>query len=350
MQVRRVHHHYHRIHTFTHSRIVVLTHTPAIGYTERATALFQAQAELTYHTPRTHARTRLPALLDALEAFWDAEWPRAGEAGARGWGVWEGEGRPECVPAGDPSSDQRREQEEGEGDASADADPLARWAAAEARADRTHVLPLRAPSLSSSDDPDPYATVLFGDIKPLLSAPYTTSRARRAFRLAWLSFAGAHVPGLVASLSPSPSSTDDRWALTHLTSPALLSLLLPSPLSPSARPRAESHAGALLGPESSAEGAGAGRVPVKEWGVGVVRPVEEAAGLRMWDVEDVRGVWGGEGMVRGVFDACRVREGEGENDDEVDEEWDLMRLSYEGAVSVRGYALLLTRKLLVLTS
>jgi len=59
----------------------------ACGYDERAVSLFIAAIELSCFAPPALV-ARGGSLVDDFEAFWEAEAPRIGEAGARGWGHW----------------------------------------------------------------------------------------------------------------------------------------------------------------------------------------------------------------------------------------------------------------------
>jgi len=72
-------------------------------------------------------------------------------------------------------------------------DPYCQWSFNEIQRNHSSLLP--AKSSDQVADIDPFATVLFSDVRPsLFEMRYLA--ARLAFRLAWLSFLGLHVPGL----------------------------------------------------------------------------------------------------------------------------------------------------------
>ena len=96
-------------------------------------------------------------VLDALELFWESEVPRTGEPNAIGWASWDANGRPEARPS--PFSKPLPPP-------SSHPDRYTRWALNEASGDRLHPLPSR--SFDNPDDDDPYATILFSDVRPLL--------------------------------------------------------------------------------------------------------------------------------------------------------------------------------------
>lgn len=210
------------------------------GYYERTTALFQAQAELTFEVPQSLYGLPLESQLESLEDFWESEVPRAGEPGAKGWGDWiscnrlNNSGSPlKVVPQMDVDSQSK--------------DSYVKWHHDESRADRT--------------------SLLLSDIKALL-LPLRTEGAKNAFRLIWLSVLGLHVPGLAETLSQG--SWDDRWSFTYLCSFSRLDSIFPA----TAGQRqliADSHAGTLIGRErdfSSAFG------PIKEWSRDALGPLE----------------------------------------------------------------------------
>ncbi|KAI6104062.1 NRDE-2, necessary for RNA interference-domain-containing protein, partial [Pisolithus croceorrhizus] len=130
------------------------------GFYERATALFQAQAELTFE-------------------FWESEAPRVGELGAKGWSAWTSSGRPEITFKWTSML-------------SHSTDPFSSWYSDEVRADRL----LRAPTRSTTEA---------SHIRPLL-LPLTTQRAKSIFRLMWLALLGLHIPGFSRSLAACLSS------------------------------------------------------------------------------------------------------------------------------------------------
>ncbi|KAG1757705.1 NRDE-2, necessary for RNA interference-domain-containing protein [Suillus lakei] len=291
------------------------------GYHERTTALFQAQAELTFEVPQSLYGLPLESQLESLEEFWESEVPRAGEPGAKGWGDWISCGRPDnsgsplkSVPQMDVYNQSK--------------DPYVQWYYDESRADRTSRVPAR--SVDTRSQSDPYATVLLSDIKALL-LPLHTEGAKNAFRLIWLSVLGLHIPGLADTLSQG--SWDDRWSFTYLGSSSPLDSIFPA----TAGQRqliADSRAGTLIGRErefSSAFG------PIKEWSHNALGPLEWVGQekWRMWAAVDLQGV--DQDLVRAVFKQLR-RGSE-------DYEWDIFALAFEGALNIKS-ALKLSRTFL----
>ncbi|KAI9462434.1 DUF1740-domain-containing protein [Lactarius psammicola] len=284
------------------------------GFTERSMALFQAQADLYskpsfstagFHCPSAISQLPLEEQINKLEEFWDSEAPRLGEAGSTGWADWYLAGKPEqtlgdMVPSENPIS----------GVVSAPpSDPYQRWAQQEMQVDE-----LLRPSLRSTDpgaELDPYAAVLFSDIKPFLFA-LTSNRSKALFRLMWLSYLGLHVPGLETMAG---ASDDDR--------PYFLTLADKQSSAP------ESHAGVLVGKEKQyAKSFG----PIKNWTYRCIGPLEASefrngmARWGMWTKEDVVGI--DVEFVRAVFEQCRM------GDD--DSEWDILALAFEAAIDVKG--------------
>lgn len=268
--------------------------------------------------------------LEALEEFWESEAPRVGEMNASGWSGWASSGRPEPIPTNESSTRMVT-------DPVPSTDPLSSWYTDETRADRLFRTPARSTSERAASDP--YATVLFSDIRPLLLS-LTTQRAKSIFRLAWLALLGLHIPGFSRSLAND--IWDDRWSFTHLTIPACLSSIFPEK-GFGRQMLADSCAGALIGKQreySSAFG------PVKEWGLNVVGPLEWVGReqWRMWMPRDVEGV--NQEFVRAVFDQLRCGT--------EDHEWDTYALSFEAAASMKRLAmfsfLLLCRVLMFVLS
>ncbi|KAH9047585.1 DUF1740-domain-containing protein [Lactarius hengduanensis] len=288
------------------------------GFTERSMALFQAQADLAgFHCPPATSRLPLEEQLNNLEEFWDSEAPRLGEAGSTGWADWYLAGKPEptldAVPSENPIS----------GVVSAPpSDLYQRWAHQEMQVDE-----LLRPSLRSTDpgaELDPYATVLFLDIKPFLFA-LTSNRSKTLFRLMWLSYLGLHVPGLETMAGPSD---DDRWIQLRLASKLYMEAIFPH-LTDEQSSAPESYAGVLVGKEKHyAKSFG----PIKNWTYRCIGPLEASefrngtARWGMWTKEDVIGI--DVEFVRAVFDQCRL------GDD--DSEWDILALAFEAAIDVKG--------------
>jgi hypothetical protein len=270
----------------------------------------------------------LEQLLDALEEFWESEVPRCGEPGSKGWASWTPDGPEPSTTANNASLPSPLPSA-----SIITNDPFKRWAEEEQLTDRTGFLPLR----STDESDDPYATVLFSDIRPLLSSSRLDSRrAKHAFRLAWLALLGLHIPGFAFSLSPTTTanlgiggeSLDDRWSYTHLTSARYLEILLPSRStqagSQSFMP--DSYAGVLLGKEREYTNSFG---PVKNWGLGVYDPLESIGGQVLWGKEDVDNV--DQGFVRRIFERLRM------DKDIQDVEWDMLTLAFEAAVNIKRF-------------
>ncbi|KAI1793871.1 NRDE-2, necessary for RNA interference-domain-containing protein [Ganoderma leucocontextum] len=281
------------------------------GYVERANALFQAQSELLYAVPEQLSNKPFEEQLNAMEEYWDSEVPRLGEPEASGWAVWDAY-RHEQAPR--PTKPVEA--------APNTSDPYSKWAAAEGLADRTCAISLR--STDDDEDADPYAVVLFSDIRPLLLCLHSL-RAKHVFRRIWLAFLGLHVPGFLQSLSEHPDdNSDDRWAYSHIATRPYLASLFPASTS-ARRITADAHAGVLIGREREF---GSGFGPVKNWGYDVIGPLDNQGSGKwtMWSSEDVQGV--DLPFVREIFRQCRL---------ELDgPEWDALALAFEAAVDVRS--------------
>lgn len=241
--------------------------------------------------------------------------------------MWEASSRPDLSPPPStklPNLDPRI------------SDPYSKWAASEALADRIRALSLR--STDDEDSEDPYAVVLFSDIRPFL-VPVRSERAKDVFRRVWLAFAGLHVPGFLASLSERlTDNADDRWAYAHLATSAYLSFIFPADTS-AKRITADAQAGVLVGREREY---GSGFGPVKSWGYGTIDPLDNFGQGRwtMWTSEDVQGV--DASLVREIFKQCRITR------DAV--EWDILNLAFEAAVDTKGYVTSSSLSELILTS
>ncbi len=200
--------------------------------------------------------------------------------------------------------------------------PYQRWAQQEMRADELLRSPLR--SIDSGAELDPYATVLFSDIKPFLFA-LTSNRSKGLFRLIWLSYLGLHVPGLETMAG---TIDDDRWTHLRLVSKSYMEAIFPD-LTDNQSSAPESYAGVLVGKEKQyAKSFG----PIKNWTYHCIGPLE-ASEFRngtvrwgMWTKEDVVGI--NVEFVRAVFEQCRM------GDD--DTEWNILALAFEAAIDVKG--------------
>ncbi|KAF8530991.1 NRDE-2, necessary for RNA interference-domain-containing protein [Gautieria morchelliformis] len=297
------------------------------GFSERAMAMLQAQADLTFNGVPNLDSEPLPTRLNALEEFWDAEYPRLGEPSARGWNTWVREGKPEQrLPI---SSQQTALDMDGD----TVNDDYMRWGVDEARSDANSVMPKHADDAGD----DPYATVLFSDVRPLL-VEITTPEAKHAFRIAWLEFLGLHVPGFVRSLDEysTEKADDDTWSCTHLTRQAYLQQLFPS------RTKGndtgwDAYAGTIIAHEKTY---GSTFGCVKEWGFGVFGALEGVNGGegRLWEEIDVKGIH--KEPVRRIFEQLRQK-----ITPHHDEEWDVMAIAFEAADSIKS-AIKLSKALL----
>ncbi|KAJ7293452.1 NRDE-2, necessary for RNA interference-domain-containing protein [Mycena rebaudengoi] len=298
------------------------------GFGERATAMFQAQAELTFEIPQALYGLPLSNRLDALEEFWESECPRLGEPGAKGWEAWISSGRP---PAAPPSQTKPTVNE--------DLDPYRKYSFSESLTDRTLFLPSRSTDIDSESDP--YATILFSDIRDIL-LDLESRNAKDVFRYALLTVFGLHLPGFTATSPSNPlrpvlfTNSDDRWCHTHLLRPAYLDAIFPSGSSTS-RITNDSVAGVLIGREREYVSGFDG--PVLSWGCGVLGPLEipssNGAIRGMWSKEDLHGV--DAVFIRAVFNQLRL------GADDVD--WDILALAFEVASGIKG-ALKLSRTFL----
>ncbi|KAF5356140.1 hypothetical protein D9756_004075 [Leucocoprinus leucothites] len=287
------------------------------GFTERAMAMFQAQAELTFKHPSNFGGVTSKARLSELEEFWDSEMPRIGEEGAEGWAKWHASGKPEALVAPATALDKRDATQ---------LDPYRQWSFDETQQDQSSLLP--AKSFDQVAEVDPYATVLFSDIRPFLFEIRHPDTGL-AFRLAWLSFLGLQVPGFATSLtSDFGPNWDDRWNTGYLTTQSHLNMIFPS-LSDQKTVMTESTAGALVGREK--EYMNSFRIPVKECGKAVVGCLDIIAdgskGLRSWwNQEDMEGV--DMLLVRRIFAQLRmgVR----------DVAWDEMALGFESTLNLKN--------------
>lgn len=202
-----------------------------------------------------------------------------GEPSARGWNSWVDEGKPEL-----PLSLSSQQQPLGP-DVDMDGDPYSRWAASEARCDASSNMPKHA---DEAED-DPYTTVLFSDVRPLL-VDLVTPEAKHAFRIAWLEFLGLHVPGFVRSLDEYSTGIeqDDTWSRMHLMRQPYLQQLFPSQSKGKER-EWDAFAGTIIAREKTY---GSTFGCVKEWGLGVFDALEgiKIGEGRLWEDIDVNGI------------------------------------------------------------
>ena len=251
--------------------------------------------------------------LDELEEFWESEVPRLGERAAPGWASWY------LSKASQPLAPSLQRVQP---TLVSDLDLYRQWANQELESDRKACLPLR----SDAEAADPYSTVLFSDIRPLM-LNIKSRAAKSAFRLAWLSFLGLHTPGL--SLTASRKlDWDDRWNLGHLTTPSMLNSIFPS----SGIQRnllTDTVAGVVIGREREYN---TPIGPVRCWGSNVSDPLDISSSdpskpLRrgIWSAEEVQDV--DHEVVRNVLTALRFN-----NDDS---DWNVLALAFEAALNLK---------------
>ncbi len=272
----------------------------------------------TFKVPQALLRKLTPALLDDLEEFWDAEVPRLGEPDAQGWAHWIFSGKKEAEPSATPSPPSLPTS----------LDRYTQWARQESYADLKSFIPSKSVNQPEDAEWDPYATVLFSDIRPLLLS-LQTPLAQNIFRLTWLSFLGLHIPGFEEHYFGASGATtcwDDRWCYTHLTSSSYLDALFP-PKNTSAGLTTESASGVIIGRERQFA---TGPIPVKSWSYGIFDYMDNALHPEgLWGKVDVEGV--DQPYVRRIFQQLR----HGVND----WEWDVLSLAFESALSVKRYAI-----------
>jgi hypothetical protein len=269
-----------------------------------------------FNNPPVISQLPFKEQMSNLEEYWDSEAPRIGEPGSTGWANWYVAGKPERTPRRAPASTTSTPLA-----AASLSDPYQLWAQTEVLADEQMKPPLR--STDPDAELDPYATILFSDIRPFLFE-LTSKRSKGLFRLMWLSHVGLHVPGLEALAG---ADDDDRWTQVRLVSRSYMDAIFPSSTdTQSSAP--ESYAGVLVGREKQYMDSFG---PIKNWSHRCIGPFEVSefrngkARWAMWTKEDIAGV--DVEFVRRVFDQCRM------GDDDV--EWDLLTLAFEAAIDVK---------------
>ncbi|KAG9222676.1 hypothetical protein CCMSSC00406_0004590 [Pleurotus cornucopiae] len=286
------------------------------GFTERAMAMFQAQSELTFEVPQDLYGLPLPHLLTSLEEFWESETPRIGEIGAKGWSSWFTSKKVEQARNSESSS--------ALGSNLNISDPYLRWSLLELHSDRHFRLPSR--SYDAVSETDPYTTILFADVRDTLM-DLKTNRAKDAFRLSWLSFLGLHIPGFTNTLisDDGMESWDDRWAYTHLTAPALLNSIFPSPSEQKAV-LADAVAGVIIGRSKEYTPVFG---PVKSWGYGVLGALDVGlvfAKQSLWSKQELESA--DTLLMRRVFEQLRLSA--------TDHEWDELALAFEHTLNAKA--------------
>jgi len=191
---------------------------------------------------------------------------------------------------------------------SAYVDPYLRWYAEEVRLDSQRTRPFR----TTDDVDDPYATVLFSDVRDFLS-PIRSDEGRWFLLHTFLSFLGLHIPDLAASfdhLTSAGSDDDlahpsDGWILPYNQN-------FVSKLFPDGRLKVsedwEVVAGAVIAKEDTSDRTKAAFGMVKEWPWKAVHPLA-GTGLkgvgRLWEAVDVEGL--DHDLIRYLCRQCRSR-------------------------------------------
>ncbi|KAJ7038329.1 NRDE-2, necessary for RNA interference-domain-containing protein [Mycena alexandri] len=293
------------------------------GFGERATAMFQAQAELTFQIPQALYGLPLQHRLDSLEEFWEAECPRLGDAGAQGWDSYFSSKRPSAPPPSQPNPPPIE-----------DLDPFRKFSFSESLADRTLFLPRRSTDIEA--DSDPYSTILFSDIREVL-LNLDSPAAKDAFRYAWLTVLGLNLPGFKATddetMPDASMDLDDRWSHQYIIRPAYLNAIFPAKGTQS-RIVNDAVAGVIIGREREYT-SGLGN-PILSWGWGVIDPLavpsSDGRTRALWNKGDLDAI--DATFVGNVFDQLRLG-----NDDI---RWDLFALAFAAASNVKS-ALKLSR-------
>lgn len=316
------------IHALAHSEIarVGLLWRSAMffkeaGYHERATALLQAQVELSLFCPPSILGAAFESQLPSLEEFWDSEVPRVGEAHARGWAASMSDASPDLPSAPAPDPTVARQTSEA-------SDPYQRWYEDERRRDAQGHRPLR----TSAESDDPYATVLFSDIRSFLS-PIRSQEGSAWLRYAWLSLSGLHIPGLSAAFDRmlagdaadhmDIAEPSDAWMLPY--GGQFFSRLFPSSLR-HVDVDCDVVAGVIVAKEAPPSPVFG---PVKEWAWRALHPLEGTGPRgegRMWELHDVDGL--DHGLIRSFFEQTQTAAH--------DDEWAILSIAFEAAISPKS--------------
>ncbi|KAK6069582.1 NRDE2-like protein [Seiridium cupressi] len=127
------------------------------GYTELATAVWQAVLELHFHRPAALADVSSEAALSSLQIFWESEAPRIGDEHAKGWATFDRDGGVE-----EPPESRRFDN----GEPLNTRDPYKAWAAIERHKAEDSRVPAR--TMDDGTEDDPYRVIMYADIEDLL--------------------------------------------------------------------------------------------------------------------------------------------------------------------------------------
>ncbi|KAF7306805.1 hypothetical protein MIND_00472200 [Mycena indigotica] len=277
------------------------------GYFERATALFQAQAEIAFHLPSSLAEQPWTQVLDALEEYWESEVPRFGEHDSMGWATWLSSGRPVTIPPPLPRPEPV-----------IDLDPYRNFAFTESAIDKVSILGRR--STDAETDLDPYSLILFSDLRGALF-PMRTSEAKNLFRYAWISLLGLNMP----SFPYIGDKLYDKWALSSFVRPASLNRLFPVSQQQT-RITSDAAAGTIIGRQR--DYANGLECPIVSWGWDAFQPLDvpSASGKStvLWKSADLVDV--NTGFIANLFQQLRMP------DDHI---WDSYALAFTCAGSIK---------------
>lgn len=157
------------------------------GYTELATAAWQAILELTFARPTDDSDLGHDEIISSFRDFWESEVPRIGEDGAKGWCHFTDaedmadlpEAKSEVAPAVPETKDVYKA-----------------WASVEMQRARSAALPAR--TLDEGTEEDPFRVVMFADVEPLLfhvpSPVATIARVKAAVLHGFLLFCQLPAP------------------------------------------------------------------------------------------------------------------------------------------------------------
>ncbi|KAJ3217494.1 hypothetical protein HDU67_007857 [Dinochytrium kinnereticum] len=146
------------------------------GFIERAISCFQAMIEFSAFCPPAFETQTFQQRLDMFEAFWESECPRFGEEGATGWKANIMTGNIGAMSTPKQAIAGCMTELEGEGgvfpcfEFNKFLDEFQRWFREESIAEYRLWLPMRSNEEGEDDDDtsDPYRSIIFDDIKPLM--------------------------------------------------------------------------------------------------------------------------------------------------------------------------------------
>lgn len=127
------------------------------GYSELATATWQAALEAHFQRPMSLANVAPEVALSSLQAFWESEAPRIGDDDAKGWAAFE------SADSGEESLKPKTFDNSGLLNTR---DPYKAWAALEEHKSRDSRVPAR--TMDDGIEDDPFRVVMYSDIEELL--------------------------------------------------------------------------------------------------------------------------------------------------------------------------------------